>query len=91
MEIKGVHTTIVDGEEVLLKKNILGWHVVHPWKNKDGSINWENFLAGGSWIKLLLMAAWVGIMVGAIFEYTSHATLLTKCLAALNDSIILVP
>ena len=31
-----------DGEKVYLKKDWLGWRVVHPIKNEDGSINWFN-------------------------------------------------
>lgn len=37
----------VNGEKVYLKKDALGWRVVHPIKNSDGSINWMNLLFGG--------------------------------------------
>jgi len=36
-----------DEEKVYLKKDFLGWRVVEPIKNEDGSINWFNLLCGG--------------------------------------------
>ena len=34
-------------EKVYLKKDFIGWRVVEPWKNEDGSINKFNLLLGG--------------------------------------------
>ena len=81
----------VEGSEVSLKHDFLGWRVVHQFRNADGSLNWRNIISGGSWIKLGITLAIVGVIVGAMFEYYSQLTLLTKCLAALNDSVILFP
>jgi len=36
-----------ENEKVFLKKDFMGWRVVEPWKNEDGSINWFNLLVGG--------------------------------------------
>lgn len=36
-----------EGEKVYLKKDFLGYRVIEPWKNQDGSINWFNLLLGG--------------------------------------------
>lgn len=36
-----------ENEKVFLKKDFVGWRVVEPWKNEDGSINWFNLLVGG--------------------------------------------
>ena len=38
---------IPNEEKVYLKKDILGWRVVHPIKNEDGTTNWLNLLIGG--------------------------------------------
>jgi hypothetical protein len=43
MDIK---TTTIDNETVHLKKDWLGWRVVHPLKNEDGSWNWFNVCFG---------------------------------------------
>jgi hypothetical protein len=76
--------------EVSLKHDFMGWRVVHPLRNPDGSLNWKNIISGGSWFKLIFVAILVAILLGAMFEYYSKNLLLTKCLQALNDSIILV-
>lgn len=36
-----------EGERVYLKKDFIGWRVIEPWKNEDGSINKFNLLLGG--------------------------------------------
>ncbi len=70
----------VEGEFVCLKKsNLFGWSVVHPWKNDDGSINWFNFITGGSWAKLFMWLFIVTIIVGVIIEYTSNISSLLGC------------
>jgi hypothetical protein len=76
----------IDGEDINLKKDFLGWHIVYPWKNDDGSINWFNFLTGGSWIKLIIVIVFVLLIVGAIYEYTSNINALLSCF---EDPIIL--
>lgn len=37
----------IEGEKVFVKKDFLGWRVVHPIKNEDGTINWPNLIFGG--------------------------------------------
>jgi len=87
-----IYKVFVNGtHEVRLKHDFLGWRVVHPWKNTDGSINWKNLISGGSWMKLLITIGFVIIILGAMLEYASQLSLLTKCLAALNDTVILIP
>ena len=34
-------------DQVYLKKDIFGWRIVHPIKNRDGTINWTNLVFGG--------------------------------------------
>ena len=74
-------TLEVDGEKVHLKKDFLGWHVTHPIKNEDGTTNWKNLIAGGSWVKLIIIAVFVLILVGAIFEISSVYKIANECLA----------
>ena len=69
----------IDGEIVYFKKDFLGWHVVHPWKNEDGTINWFNLLTGGSWLHLLIMVGLVILICLAILEYTSNINVLLNC------------
>ena len=33
-------------EQVYLKKDFLGWRVVHPIRNSEGKLNWFNFIFG---------------------------------------------
>jgi len=86
-----IHRVVVQGTDVALKHDFTGWRVVRPYKNADGSRNWKNIIAGGSWIKFFAVVGFVVIILGAIFEYVSQLNLLTKCLTALNDSVILFP
>lgn len=44
MKVKEIQ---VDGEIINLKKDFLGWRMVYPIKNKDGSTNWMNLIFGG--------------------------------------------
>jgi hypothetical protein len=76
-ELKEVH---IDGEVVYLRKDVLGWHTVFPNKNKDGTRNWKNLIAGGSWIKLILIIGFVLICIGAIFEVSHIVKIANECL-----------
>lgn len=53
---------------------------VYPILNRDGTINWFNFLTGGSWIKLFILIILVGIILGAIFEVRHFIDLANKCI-----------
>ena len=69
----------VNEEEIHLKKDFMGWRVVHPikkdeklnWNNFYRVINWENLIAGGSWYKLIILILAILIILGAINEYTT--------------------
>ncbi|MFP4457177.1 MAG: hypothetical protein ACLFPS_05900 [Clostridia bacterium] len=82
-----IKEVLIDGERINLKKSNLGWKVVHPIKNPDGSINWKNLITGGSWWNLLIVAFLVIIILSAINEYYSNVKLASACLRALPDSI----
>ena len=43
-----------EGEKVYLRKDFLGWRIIKPIKNEDGSVNWPNLLFGG-WRNLLML------------------------------------
>jgi hypothetical protein len=40
-------SNLPENEKVYLKKDWLGWRVVEPVKNPDGSWNWFNLIIGG--------------------------------------------
>lgn len=82
--MKTIEKVVINQEQVHLKKDSLGWHVVHPIKNEDGSINWKNLIAGGSWGKLILIIIFVLICLGAIHEVSSVYKIANDCL--LNSS-----
>ncbi len=67
-------------EEVYLKKsNAFGWGVVHPIKNEDGSINWCNLIAGGSWWKLLVVGIIIAIIIGCVYFYSRDMNMMLDC------------
>lgn len=79
--IKGVKEVEIEGEVVYLKKSFLGWGVVHPIKINN-KINWKNLIAGGNWIKLLMIIIFVFICIGAIFEVKNLYEIANKCLSS---------
>ena len=80
----------IDGEKIYLTKGVFGWGVINPVKI-DGKINWKNLIAGGSWLKLILVIGFVIIAVGAIFEVSSIFEAANQCLAELNQPEIISP
>jgi hypothetical protein len=71
-------------EKIYLKKSFGEWKVVHPIKNDDGTINWFNFLIGGSWFNFILLIISLIILTGLFFEYTSN---LEFCNTIIQESI----
>lgn len=69
----------VGGEVVYLRKTFLGWGVIFPWK-LNNKIIWKNLIAGGSWIKLILIIIFVIIVIGAMFEVRELVTIANECL-----------
>ena len=56
------------GEKVYLKKDFLGWRVVHPIKDESGKINWFNLIFGSKSnllfliiVALLALALYLGV------------------------------
>ena len=63
---------VINDEKVYLRKDWLGWHVVYPIRNEDGSWNWFNFLFGGkanliTLIIILVLAAFLLFGVSTMF------------------------
>ena len=49
-------------EKVYLKKDLLGWRVVNPIRNEDGSINWFNLICGSkSNVVFLVIISMLGL------------------------------
>lgn len=67
------------GENVYLRKGKIGWRVVHPIKNEDGSTNWFNLLTGGSWWNVFFVAVIVFLICFVIWEYTHNINILLSC------------
>ena len=59
----------IDGEVINLKKDFMGWRVVYPLKNQDGTFNWFNFLTGGSYWRLLILIIIVTFILFAAWAY----------------------
>jgi len=86
---QGIKEIEIDGRIISFKKGIFGWNVVHPIKDKEGKIIWKNLIAGGSWIKLILIIGFVIICLFAIFEVKNLLEIANKCL--LNQNFIKIP
>ena len=79
--MKNIKEVMIDDEVVYLRKDILGLHVTHPIKNKDGTINWKNLICGGSWLNLILIIIFVLIMIFAIVEYVNSLRYCSELIA----------
>lgn len=60
----------VDGEKIYLKRDFLGWRIINPNKNPDGSLNWYNVLFGGkrNLAILLFLIVLVGVFIGVYYN-----------------------
>ena len=83
-EIKEIE---INGEKVYLQKGIFGkYKTIQPIK-KDLSkpfsfrnIHWKNFIAGGDYRNLIIIAIIVFILIMAISEYSNAVKIANKCL-----------
>ncbi len=74
-------------EKIYFKKGFFGYKIVYPIKI-NGKINWKNLIAGGSWIKLILLIAVVLLILGCVWEYSNAVNIANECLSK-NPMIIL--
>jgi hypothetical protein len=90
-------TVEVNGEKVHLKKDFLGWKVIHPYKNEDGKINWGNLIFGGkaNTVSLIiyvivLSMIYFGVkdMMNSCNEFASHPCDYVCCPSCKNVSMM---
>ena len=74
----------VDGDKIYLKKSGESYRIIHPVYNSDGSYNYKNLFAGGSWWNLVFIIFCVAIAIGFFFEYHSNLELCSKVMAQKN-------
>lgn len=88
---KGVEVLTTErGEKIEVKKSSLfGWGVVHPYKNEDGTWNWTNLIAGGSWLKLLFLMFIILVILFALYDYSAALRTANECFIKLNQFRIL--
>ena len=61
---------------IRLRKGKLGYRLVYPPMNPDGSYNWFNLLTGGSWgnlIKTLLLFTLIGVSCWTYYHDVTQA------------------
>lgn len=68
--MKKVNEVNIENERLFLRKDFLGWNIIHPNKI-DGKIVLKNLIAGGSWLKLGILIVVIIIFIGAAFEYST--------------------
>lgn len=66
----------------------LGFRVVHPIKNIDGSLNWVNLLTGGGWGNLIKMILIIAIILFICWAYKHDVKTLTECCQKFYDTQI---
>lgn len=74
----------LEEKEVEGKKQYFKKRRVYPIINKDGSVNWFNFLTTGSIFKFGLILFIVMLSLGLIFEYSTNLKVGAECIAREN-------
>jgi hypothetical protein len=64
-------------EKIYLKKDFLGWRIVHPMKDEDGSINWGNLIFGG-WRNFFTLIIILMFVLGFFYVYYHDTTEMQK-------------
>jgi len=77
--MKKHHKVRVEGEDIYLRKTFMGWGIIYPYKS-DNKINWKNLIAGGSWIKLIILIVTIIIILGCVTEYSNTLRIANECL-----------
>ena len=73
-----IHKVKIDNKDVFIAQRDNTFKVVKPWKNEDGTINWFNFLTGGSWWNLAIVTLIILIVLGTLNEYSSNIKFLQE-------------
>ncbi len=71
-------------EQIYLTKGILGWKLVYPLKNEDGSYNWINVIFGG-WENLIILCIILFALMLFYLSYQEVASQLTDCLKVVSQ------
>lgn len=56
-------------EGIYLRKGSLGYRLIYPIKNDDGSINWFNLFCGGSWGNLIKTIFILCAILAMVYSY----------------------
>lgn len=77
--VKKRYKVKVGNDIVYLRKSFLEWTVIHPTKINN-KIIWKNLIAGGNWLRPIIIILIVIIILGCISEYNTAVSLLNECL-----------
>ena len=80
----------IGNEIVYFRKGFLGYHIVHPIKTNN-KINWKNLIAGGNYWRLLIVALFVLLILGCIWEYVNTLNVANECLKQTKIIKYIVP
>ena len=69
-------------DNIEVRKDFLGWKLVYPIKNEDGSINWKNLILGGSWYNFFKVILLVAFLLGTLWLYFKD---LSVCMEAFRN------
>jgi hypothetical protein len=60
--------------KLYLRRDFLGWRVVHPVRNENGTMNWMNFMFGGkrNLVVLIILALIFGILYVGVSELINN-------------------
>jgi len=84
-----IHKRELDGKKVFIsQRGDDNFRVIKPWRNEDGSFNWFNFLTGGSWTNLIIVAIVVIVTLGVLYEYSTNLKICAEVLGSRNITII---
>ena len=68
-------------ERIYMKKDFLGWRVVYPIKNPNGSINWFNLITGGK-RNLIFTLIMIAFVLGFFWVYNHDTAEMQKVVKA---------
>ena len=83
-----VDTIYIDTGVNVVRDKLFGYRIVHPIKNKDGTLNWKNLLIGGSWGNLLMVVALVALMVYLVWQYNQDISQAVECCNAACTNLV---
>lgn len=72
----------------VIKDKLFGYRLVHPIKNKDGTINWFNLFTGGSWGNLIMVIVICAFLVSLVIIYKNDVSQLVECCNSACDNLV---